>query len=85
MRLRSSPNIIILIQQEALRLVYLRHSGHNLKGVRLIGHVISVPLVYGLSTLLCGYFICVFRDFENLPYLNFILHIINIGYIYLQI
>jgi hypothetical protein len=30
---------------------YLRRSGHNPKGVRLIGHVISVPLVYGLRIL----------------------------------
>jgi hypothetical protein len=31
--------------------------------------------------LFCGYFVCVFRDFENLAYLNFILNVIDINII----
>jgi hypothetical protein len=62
---------------------FLKHSGYNLKVVRLIGHVMSV---YGQRScqsriLVLWLFVCVFRNIKNLAYLNFILNVIDINII----
>jgi len=66
------PHVVVIQPHES------KYGGLNV--IRLIGHVMSIPLVYGLRSynrahfVLRLYYWC-FRDFKNLAYLNFILNV----------